>query len=228
MIAALLLLAAQTAMSQGPMPRVDADLKSFDESVAKLEKDLDPGPPDPASKDWVAKKLRLMTQVDQFMRHRVDLPFKQGYSKDEESYFWSLFGPRWEKIDTDNTAALKELLKARDWFKISEFGAEGDENAWLLVQHADRDVPFQKRVLSVLARLYPLGETSAHNYAFLHDRVAAAEKRPQRYGTQGRCTGPGAWEPFEMEDPAGVDARRKAMGLSTLEENKRRLAPVCH
>lgn len=222
------LLAAQTAMSQAAMPRVDADLKSFDESVARMKKELDPGPPDPANTEWVKKKLHAMAQVDQFMRHRVELPFQQGYSKDEEAYFWSLFGSRWQKIDSDNTAALKELLAGREWFKISEFGAAADDDAWLLVQHADLDVPFQKQVLAVLERLQPAGETSPSNYAYLHDRVAAAEKRPQRYGTQGRCTGPGVWEPFEMEDPARVDESRRAMGLSTLEENKRRLASVCH
>lgn len=214
--------------ASGAQPRVDADLRGFDEAVSQMEKELDPGPADPASKEWVKKKLRLMTRVDQFMRNQVQLPFERKYSKDEEDYFWSRFGPRWQEIDSANTSGLKALLKGRDWIKISEFGVQADNDAWLLVQHADLDVPFQKQVLTVLEKLYPLGETNSSNYAFLHDRVATAENRPQRYGTQGKCAGPGRWEPFAMEDPGTVDERRKAMGLSTLEENKRRLAPVCH
>lgn len=209
-------------------PRVDADLRTYDESVSKMERELDPGPADPQNKEWVKKKLALLTKVDQFMRRHVEMPFQRKYSKSEEEYFWSQFGPRWQKLDSDNTAALKELLKTYDWIKISEFGADADHDAWLLVQHADLDVPFQTQVLSVLERLYPAGETNSSNYAYLYDRVATAGKRPQRFGTQGQCVGPGRWEPFASEDPGSLDQRRKAMGLSSLEENRQRLNAVCH
>jgi hypothetical protein len=209
-------------------PRVVADLQSFDESVSKMEREFDPGPADPRNKEWIKKKLALMTRVDQFMRNHVEMPFQHKYSKSEEEYFWSQFGPRWQKIDSNNTAALKELLKAHVWFKISEFGVEADDNAWLLVQHADQDVPFQKQVLPILEKLYPIGETNSRNYAYLYDRVATAEKRPQRFATQGRCISPGRWEPFTSEDPGSLEQRRKAMGLSSLEENRLRLNKVCH
>ncbi len=209
-------------------PRVDADLQSYDESVSKMERELAPGPADPGNKEWVRKKLALMTRVDQFMRNHVEMPFQHKYSKSEEEYFWSQFGPRWQKIDSSNTLALKELLKTYAWIKISEFGVEADDNAWLLVQHADLDVPFQKQVLSILEKLYPIGETNPRNYAYLYDRVARAENRPQRFGTQGQCVSPGHWEPFTSEDPGTVEQRRKDMGLSTLDENRLRLNKVCH
>jgi hypothetical protein len=79
---------------------------------------------------------------------------------------------------------------------------------------------FQQQVLDTLSDLVGKGETRASSYAYLWDRVAINQKKKQRYGTQGRCTGPGAWEPFEMEDPEKVDERRKSMGLSPLADYK--------
>jgi hypothetical protein len=42
--------------------------------------------------------------------------------------------------------------------------------------------------------------------------------KPQRYGMQGNCAGPGQWVPYEIADPAGLDERRKSLGLSTMAE----------
>jgi len=123
-------------------------------------------------------------------------------------------------IDETNTAWLKADLKAHRWYTISASGAEADKMAWLLAQHADRDRPFQREVLKILEGLLPTHETSASNYAYLYDRLADAEKRPQRYGTQGRC-GPGqAWEPLPIEDPENVDKVRASVGLGPLAEYK--------
>lgn len=47
---------------------------------------------------------------------------------------------------------------------------------------------------------------------------SCAAHQPQRYGTQGRCNAEHRFEPREMEDPANVDERRKAMDLPPLRE----------
>lgn len=52
----------------------------------------------------------------------------------------------------------------------------------------------------------------------LYDRVAVSQKRPQRYGSQGRCNDQGAWTAFETEDPANLDQRRATMGLQPVAE----------
>ena len=66
--------------------------------------------------------------------------------------------------------------------------------------------------------LYPRGETSPENYAYLYDRVAAAEERPQRYGTQGMCIG----------SAPNLNARRKEVGLESLSEYKSVVSKMCH
>ena len=68
-------------------------------------------------------------------------------------------------------------------------------------------------MLQLLEGLAARQETQPKSYAYLHDRVAVAQGRPQRYGAQGRCTGPGTWEPAEVESPDELDARRASRGL---------------
>ena len=125
--------------------------------------------------------------------------------------------PHGERVDRDidglNTRTLRAWLEHLDWFTVSRFGAQADHNAWLLVQHADRDVAFQRDVLARLTKLVDQQETARDNYAYLYDRVAVNDGKPQRYGTQGRCTGPGRWEPRPIEDAAHVDERRAWAGI---------------
>jgi len=75
---------------------------------------------------------------------------------------------------------------------------------------------------------------SKSNYAYLYDRVQIRYadgidgiKKLQRYATQGRCSGPGTWEPFPFENPDDIDATRANVGLGTLAEYKSRFKNMC-
>jgi len=122
-----------------------------------------------------------------------------------------------EEIDTANTQRLKEIVAKRGWPGVSLVGKDGASAAWLLVQHADRDREFQKKCLGLMKELLPKGEVSKPNFAYLTDRVLVAEKKQQLYGTQFHTVA-GKLVPQPIEDEAKVDARRKEMGLGTLEE----------
>ena len=115
-------------------------------------------------------------------------------------------------IDHDNTAWLKAEIARRGWPTISRYGKEADNQAWLLVQHADQDPAWQAQILVQLTELAPKGETNVKNYAYLFDRVAMKHGGPQRYGTQGHCVGAGEWRADDGE-PGDLDARRKSVGL---------------
>lgn len=131
-------------------------------------------------------------------------------------------------VDEDNTAWLKRELDTGGWFAISTEGAEADKAAWALIQHADRDPDLQARTLAMLEPLARGGDTRPQNYALLYDRVAVAQKRPQRYGTQGGCNPAGVWAPFETEDPANLDQRRATMGLQPEADYVTTISPrVC-
>lgn len=128
-------------------------------------------------------------------------------------------------VDAGNTAWLKTEWRASGWFTAARDGQAASGDAWLLLQHADNDPDFQRAVLPTLAR-----ETTAQariNYAYLSDRVATNAHQPQTFGTQGRCVGPGEWEPNAVAAPEGLEARRAELGLGSLAEYKTRFKTVC-
>jgi hypothetical protein len=124
------------------------------------------------------------------------------------------------QIDHDNTAWLKEQLARIGWFDSRQYGWTADITAWLMVQHADDEVDFQERVLATLKRLVREGGTNLSNYAYLYDRVAVNRRRPQAYGTQGRCVGD-EWQPRTIERPEELDSRRAQIGLEPEDEYRK-------
>lgn len=213
--------------------RVEADIRVYDEYISEAEKKFNQTPANPKDISWVKAKIAHMVEVDQYMRRYLDTPYHHKYSEEEKSEFTRLFNTRFNELDQKNTKDIKELLRIYPWFSISKFGEITDNQAWLLVQHADLDIDFQKMVLKRLAKLYKKGETKPMNYAYLYDRVAtspadATMRKPQRYGTQGQCTGPGAWTPFPIEDEANVDKRRAEVGLGSEAEYIAGFKDLCH
>lgn len=127
------------------------------------------------------------------------------------------FDVEFERIRHGNAVWLQDRIARAGWFDIESSGEDADGMAFIILQHSDFDVPFQKSGLSLLTGLLAENKTDPQNVAYLTDRVARAEGTPQTYGTQGSCTGPKTWEPNEILDAANVDARRAAVGLGTLE-----------
>jgi len=215
-------------------PRVDQDVKAYDDHIAELNTIFNKLHSDPNDKIWVQAKLQHMVDVDQYMRKEtMNIPFDHQYSDAEKQEYQHQMMSSWSSVDTANTADLKILLKIYTWFKISIFGAQADNNAWLLVQHADLDPKFQKSVLSTLEGLWQQGETKPANYAYLFDRVVTSwidqsKRTLQRYGTQGSCIGPGTWEPLPMEAPSKIDVRRASVGLGTEADYIKVFKSICH
>lgn len=129
------------------------------------------------------------------------------------------------EIDRKNTARMKEIVAAHGWPGKSLVGEEGASNAWLLVQHADQDLEFQKRCLALLEEAVQEGEASPKELAYLIDRVLVAEGKKQLYGTQFTQID-GRLEPQPIEDEPNVDRRRAAVGLGTLSEYRKVLEEV--
>ena len=87
------------------------------------------------------------------------------------------------KFDGENTQWLKQIVEQRGWPTKSMVGSDGANAAWLLVQHADADIKFQRKCLDLMAAL-PKNEVSQTDFAYLTDRVLLAEGKNQLYGTQ--------------------------------------------
>ena len=133
----------------------------------------------------------------------------------------TLFGgyhPRMEAVHRRNAARLAEVVAQGGWPGAARVGAAGAAAAWLIAQHAIGEPDFQRACLAALEQAAARGEVPAWQPAMLEDRIRVFEGRLQRYGTQLEIDDDGNPQPRPMEDPAGVDERRRAVGLEPLAE----------
>ena len=121
------------------------------------------------------------------------------------------------EVDTANRTWLKEIIEKHGWPGKTLVGVDGAHMAWLMIQHADADLPFQKKCLGLLQAAVKQGEATGVDLAYLTDRVLAAEGKKQRYGTQlEQKEGKLVLKP--VEDEAKLDARRKELGMQPSAE----------
>lgn len=204
------------------------DLAAFDEELAKRQAAFASRHITGDTKEGAKQILAHLCDLDQYMRKYWSVPFEHGYGGTPAGKkFSDAFLLRSNRVDEANLIVFKALLARWGWFPQKSWGKEADFQGWLLVQHADNDLPFQKKVLALLEPLVKSGESDPSNFAYLYDRVAVNDRRLQRYGTQGFCTGPGKWTPRPIEDPGHVDERRSAMGLPPLAEYIASFGDLC-
>lgn len=208
-------------------PRVDAKIAEYDQEMKKLRGDLDRTTANPKNKEWVKKKLEVMYNQDQYSRKFMAAGYQIDFNEDEKRAFVDKMNGKITTLLNANTSDLKSILNVYDWIRVSQFNAKADNEAWMIVSNADHDLAFQKKVLTTLSKLWESKETSARNYAYLYDRVAVKEGKPQLHGTQGQCKATGVWEPQPISDPDKVDERRTRMGMEKLEDYIKRYETVC-
>lgn len=105
---------------------------------------------------------------------------------------------------------LDDLVARCGWPTTSGYGDKAPQYAAFIVQHAD--LPFQERYLPMMQVAADAGELAQRHVAMLVDRILMRKELPQRYGTQ-LTTVDGKLVVYPIEDPAGVDARRSAVGM---------------
>ena len=117
---------------------------------------------------------------------------------------------------------MAEIIASHGWPGSTLVGEDGAKAAWLLVQHADHDVPLQERCLALLRDAVAEGEASSADLAYLTDRVCVNRGREQIYGTQFHGEG-SEYRPRPIADPATLDERRAAVGLDPFAAYEMRL-----
>ena len=120
-------------------------------------------------------------------------------------------------IDAENRVFLKTFIAENGWPDVEQYGPVINSAAWLITQHADRDLEFQKKVLLLLEPYLGSEFTNKGTYAYLYDRVSVNSSRPQRYGTQIHCKG-GVAVPRPLEDKASLNELRAQMDLGSIED----------
>ncbi|RIJ23295.1 hypothetical protein D1224_03195 [Henriciella barbarensis] len=122
-------------------------------------------------------------------------------------------------MDIENAAWLERAFDAngREWWPISEIGEDASFHLWLLVQHADHDPAFQRKVLAKMEPMIETDEVDKGSYAYLYDRVMSGAGQAQRYGTQLECRD-GRYQPKLLEDEEGLEALRASVGLGPIAD----------
>ncbi|MRW83109.1 hypothetical protein GJ698_03265 [Pseudoduganella sp. FT26W] len=121
---------------------------------------------------------------------------------------------RWTIVDADNLKALKDIIRTCGW----PTSKAASHSAWLLSQHADRDIAFQKQARDLLEASVKAGTGAARDLAYLADRIAVAEDRPQEYGTQFTLSDECHMQMSPIDSLEKANARRHAIGLPSVEE----------
>lgn len=126
-------------------------------------------------------------------------------------------------IDALNTSRMKQIVARYGWPGKSLVGKDGAANAWLLVQHADQDRPFQSSGLVLMQAAAERGEIDPSDMALLTDRVLLHQGKKQIYGTQFLSVRDGQVTFKPIEDEANVDKRRQGVGLPPLDEYRKQI-----
>jgi len=135
------------------------------------------------------------------------------------------YNPDMAAVHSRNAARLREIIAQYGWPTRTLVGVEGEDAAWMVLQHAIGDPYLQRSGVPLLEQAVAQSEAPQWQLAYLIDRIAFFEGRPQRYGTQFDYDQQGYMVVYTVEDPEQVDQLRKSVGLEPLGD---RLPPREH
>jgi len=150
---------------------------------------------------------------------------------DQIAVYKNYISPRKEKITPQQRKTYKDsVLKAHrkrlgevfDQYGFPGYdlvGKSGTHAFWLMVQHFDKYVGFQQKVLKAMKVEVKRGNANGQNFAYLTDRVLINTDQKQKYGTQVLYDNSvGKPYPKPLQNPSKVDEYRKAIGMESLNE----------
>lgn len=123
-----------------------------------------------------------------------------------------------EKLHNSNAKELRDIVDKIGYPTINKVGKEASEAAWLVIQHAIAQPDFMRKCAQLLEDAVRENTADPKNLAYLTDRIAVFEGKPQMYGTQFDWDEKGELSPNPYDDLGKVNQRRKSIGLNTLEE----------
>jgi hypothetical protein len=122
------------------------------------------------------------------------------------------------KIHNRNAKTLNEIINKIGYPTVDKVGKEASEATWLIIQHSIEQPNFMKKCLKLLEIAVHQNKANSKNLAYLTDRIAVFENKPQLYGTQFDWDEKGELSPNLIDDLKKVNQRRKSIGLNSIEE----------
>lgn len=124
------------------------------------------------------------------------------------------------ELSKKHVEKLREIIQQFGWPTEHNFGKEYAHAAWLIAQHANHDIQFQKESLAIIADLTlkdtpaPHDQVANIHFAYLFDRILVNEKKEQCFGTQYDKNG----KLLPIKNSDQVDERRNKIGLMPLKD----------
>jgi hypothetical protein len=164
---------------------------------------------DPFALPHLCAELMAMAAEDLRVRQELEDAGKLG-----DGYSWPM-----EIVHRANATRLRQVITQYGWPGRSLVGEDGAEAAWLIVQHSIGEPEFQRECVALLESCVASGEVPAWQLAYLLDRIAYFEGRPQRYGTHTDYDDEGYMVLCPLEDGEHVNELRAAIGLGPIQEH---------
>jgi AICAR transformylase/IMP cyclohydrolase PurH len=156
----------------------------------------------------IAKKIIDLKNADLAFRDKLikNGTLEKGYNEEME------------QLHNKNAQVLDEIINQIGYPTIEKVGKEACEAAWLVIQHSIGQPAFMRKCRKLLENVDFENQVNPTNLAYLTDRIASFEGKPQRYGTQFDWDENGELSPNPFDDLIQVNQRRKSVGLNALEE----------
>jgi hypothetical protein len=142
---------------------------------------------------------------------RLKLP---EFSKNKEGIdsLWKIIREK----DAMNLIKIEGILNKNGWLGPQDVGMNASQAIFMVIQHAN--LATQQKYLPTVKKAVKDGKTLSSNLATLEDRILMREGKNQIYGSQtitDKQTGKAFVYP--IDNPDGVDERRKTMGMLSME-----------
>ena len=156
----------------------------------------------------IAEKIIELKNADFKLRARLiqNAQDSEGYNEEMEA------------LHNSNAKMLNEIIDRIGYPTSDKVGKEASEAAWLVVQHSIGQPSFMKKCVKLLEMAVKQHKADPINLAYLSDRIAVFEGKPQLYGTQFDWDENGEMSPKPFDNMTKVNDRRSSVSLNTLEE----------
>ena len=156
----------------------------------------------------IAEKIIALKDADLALRDKLIATVQLGNGYNDEM----------ASLHNSNAKALADIMNTIGYPTIDKVGKQASEAAWLVIQHAIGQPQFMRKSATLLASAVKENKADLINLAYLTDRIATLEEKPQLYGTQFDWNEKRELSPAPFDSLIKVNERRKALGLNTLEE----------
>ncbi|MGA1772399.1 MAG: DUF6624 domain-containing protein [Flavobacteriaceae bacterium] len=133
------------------------------------------------------------------------------------------YHPKMEKLHLKNARALDAIIQKMGYPTIDKVGKAASEAAWLVIQHVISNPSFMKKFQQLLQKAVEQGKANPRDLAYLSDRIATFENRPQLHDTAFDWDQKGQLSPKRYDNLQKVNQRRKALGLIPLEDQVKKM-----